>query len=89
MGKYDNLMKEDVFKVFGEENVNKVIEIVTHEGKEREDFIKALKEHERYETAVLVLMLLKRKIVYNEELKKFYHNDISNELRTGTYLPCC
>ena len=89
MGKYDNLLKEDVFKVFGEENVNKVIEMVTREGEEREDFIKALKEHERYETAVLVLFLLNEKIVTDKELDDYYVNDIGNELRTGKYIPCC
>ena len=89
MGKYDNLMKEDVFEVFGEENVNKVLEIVTYEGKDREDYIQRLKEHNRYTTAVLVLTLLKEKIIIDKELDDFYDNDIGNELRTGRYLPCC
>ena len=88
MGKYDNLLKEDVFKVFGEENVNKVIEIVTRKGKEREDFIKALKEHKRYETAVLILFLLKEEIIIDKELDDYYVNDIGNELRTGKHKPC-
>ena len=66
MGKYDNLLKEDVFKVFGEENVNKAIEVATTEGERREDFIKKLKKHDRYTTAILVLTLLREKIIIDK-----------------------
>ena len=89
MGKYDNLLKEDVFKVFGEENVNKVIEFVTDKGKQREEFIEKLKTHDKKTIAVLVLCLLKNKIITDKSLKEYYHNEIGNEIRTGKYMPCC
>lgn len=88
MGKYDNLMNEDVFEVFGEENVNKALDVCTR-SYDREEFVKRLKNHERYSTAVLVFTLLKEKIIIDKELDDFYDNDIGNELRTGRYLPCC
>ena len=89
MGKYDNLMNEDVLEVFGEENVNKAIEVATTEGERRREFIEKLKQHDRYTTAVLVLTLLRKKIIINKELNDYYINDLGNELRTGKYLPCC
>ena len=88
MGKYDNLMNEDVFEVFGEENVNKALEVCTR-SYDREDFVKKLKKHDRYSTAVLVLTLLRRKIIVDKELKDYYNNDLGEELSTGRYLPCC
>lgn len=94
MGKYDNLLKEDVFEVFGEENVNKALDVCTQTTDKakyyyRDDFVKKLKEHDRFTTAVLVLTLLKEKIIIDKELDDFYDNDLGNELRTGRYMPCC
>ena len=94
MGKYDNLLKEDVFKVFGEENVNKALEHCTQTTDKtkygyRDDFVKKLKEHDRFTTAELVLFLLKEKIITDKELEEYYDNELGNELRTGRYLPCC
>ena len=94
MGKYDNLLNEDVFEVFGEENVNKALEYCTQTTDKtkyyyRDDFVKKLKEHDRFTTAELVLTLLKEEIINDKELKDFYNNDIGEELSTGRYLPCC
>ena len=89
MGKYDNLLKEDVFKVFGEENINKALNVCASSSKEKRlDFIKRLKQHDRYTTAVLVLTLLRKKIIIDKELNDYYINDLGNELRTGRYIPC-
>ena len=93
MGKYDNLMKEDVFEVFGEENVNKALDYCTQTTDKtkyyyRDDFVKKLKEHDRFTTAEFVLFLLKEKIITDKDLEEYYDNDLGNELRTGRYIPC-